>query len=124
MKASVTQIGLAPTRLPAPARLKLLDLARRGIGLLRLADELGARLVVHLCDGLERALIDLAVAEERLVDADRTIAASNTRVGELLREVARLKALSFEEPTAKRDSSASIAAELAEFEGQSTVVRG
>lgn len=124
---SATKVGLAPTRLPAAARDDLLLLARRVIERYRRATSPLESMVMRLADGLERALLDLALAELHVGEAERAIVASGARVGELARQVneleAELEAMRFSEPTRPRESSADIQAEIAAFEGQSTVVR-
>jgi Tfp pilus assembly protein PilX len=68
-------------------RLQLLDLARRGIALLGADPSRGAQLIVHLCEGLHLALLDLGGAELRarkaeasLAEAEKIIVALEARV--------------------------------------------
>ena len=92
-----TRIGLPTTRLPAgPHRARLLDLAHRGISLLRLDRTPGARLIVHLCNSLAVAIGDLQTADTRIAQLERAVGAANLRIGELQRQV---RASEFDEET-------------------------
>lgn len=91
---SHTKVGLPATRMPANAsplsahenRVRLLDLAHRGISALLLDRSRGARLIVHLCNGLATAIADLRAAEDRTAMAERAIDVAKLRIAELLRE--------------------------------------
>ncbi len=109
---SHTKVGLVATRLPAgPTRLRLLRLAQRGSDALRRSPEntRGHRLVTLLCDALAMALTDLAIAEERAAQAERSLAAAQVRIAALER---RLRADVFDEPTRKSAPSDEVRAAL------------
>jgi hypothetical protein len=120
-----TQVGPLPTRLPADARTRLRRLARRGIELCIKDDSRGARLIVHLCEGMERALDDLEAAELKAGNAIRSRLKVETQIAKLRAEIDALeRAREFaRESTAVRPSTPVLESEIALRGDPKTAVR-
>lgn len=111
---TVTQVRVAPTRLPQDVRSRLTRLARRGA---EVCSKHGAGLLAEICTALEIALLDLASAELRATNAERRarraegdLAKATATIRELRADIAERARLEFaEESTTTREDPALIA---------------
>lgn len=109
----VTQVRVAPTRLPRTVRARLAKWCVRGIEFCHKVD---APFLCQMLMGLEIALVDLAGAELRAENAENRARAAELELAKVRRTLAKLQseharaaAAEFEgEPTAAREVTAMI----------------
>jgi hypothetical protein len=97
----LTSVKHSKTALPpGEPRLRLLDLAQRGIATLGTNPSQGARLIVRLCEGLHLALLDLGGAELRARKAEAALA----KAEEIIKELEARVRSEFDVPTVSRNT--------------------
>lgn len=110
---TVTQVRVAPTRIPQEVRSRLTRLARRGA---EVCNKHGAELLAEICTALEIALLDLASAELRATNAERRARRAESDLAQATAQIRMLQAdlaerirAEFEEPTRTRERAELVA---------------
>lgn len=116
-----TMVGLAPTRLPASVRPRLMKLARRGADVCR---KYGAKLLAEISLGLEVALLDLQVAEQRAKAAEKERQTVITELGEARARIYELEVFIEQRTIEHRDTGEfTVPNEFATGVAENTAVR-